>query len=276
MTAPDAAPPSPSTTHSPSPSPSGWRKAASFAADFLVPVALYYALRAAGLGLYLTLLISAAIPAAVAVLRLIRQRQVSGLALYTLVMMLLSTGASLIAGSPRFMLAREAWLTGVTGIWFTASAWAAQPLAYLYSRPLLERRRWSGNIPYDWDELWERLPRFRRLWQVGSVLWGVALLTDAALRAIMAYTLPVDAVPALGSALYAVTTLVLMVVTNVYYTASGLYNVRSRLYAPLRTQPPQQAQAHSSDSSQAMRNSRAPARNVSISATRSGSSSERL
>lgn len=214
--------------------PAGWRKAAGFATDFLAPVALYYALRAAGLGLYLTLLISAAIPAAVALVRLVRSRRIAGLALYTLVMLLLSTGISLVAGSPRFMLAREAWLTGVTGIWFTASAWSAHPLAYLYSRPLLERRPWSGNIPYDWDDLWTSLPRFRRLWRVGSALWGIALLADAALRAVMAYTLPVDAVPALGTALYALTTLVLVVITNVYYIASGLYDVRSRLYAPLR------------------------------------------
>lgn len=212
----------------------GWRKAAGFAADFLIPVGLYYVLRAVGIGLYLALLISAALPATVALVRLLRSRRVEGLALYTMTMMLLSAGISLIAGSPRFMLAREAWLTGVTGVWFTASSWTTRPLAYLYSRPLLERRSWSGNIPYDWDELWSRLPRFRRLWRVGSALWGVALLADSAVRVVMAYTLPVDAVPALGTALYLITSLVLVVITNVYYIASGLYNHRSRLYAPLR------------------------------------------
>ncbi|OLZ64242.1 hypothetical protein AV521_36290 [Streptomyces sp. IMTB 2501] len=210
------------------------RKAAGFAADFLVPVGLYYALRAAGLGLYLTLLISAVLPATVALVRLFRSRRVDGLAVYTVTMMLLSTGISLIAGSPRFMLAREAWLTGATGVWFLASAWTARPLAYLYTRPLLERRSWAGNIPYDWDDLWARLPRFRRLWRVGSALWGVALLADSALRIVMAYTLPVNAVPALGTALYIGTSLVLIVTTNVYYVASGLYDRRSRLYAPLR------------------------------------------
>lgn len=209
----------------------GWRKAAGFAADFLLPVGLYYVLRAVGVGLYLTLLISAALPAAIALVGLLRSRRVEGLALYTLTMMLLSTGISLIAGSPRFMLAREAWLTGVTGIWFVASAWTARPLAYLYSRPLLERRIWSGNIPYDWDELWSQLPRFRRLWRVGSALWGIALLADSAVRVVMAYTLPIDAVPALGTALYLVTSLVLIVITNIYYIASGLFNRHSRLYA---------------------------------------------
>ena len=39
-------------------------------------------------------------------------------------MLVLSTLVSLIAGSPRFLLARDAWLTGLTGIWFIASCWA--------------------------------------------------------------------------------------------------------------------------------------------------------
>jgi hypothetical protein len=90
------------------------------------------------------------------------------------------------------------------------------------------------DIPGDWDELWERLPRFRRIWRVGSVLWGVALLVDAALRVLMAYTLPINSVPALGTTLYLTTTVVLIVVTNLYYGFSGLYHRQSSLYAPLR------------------------------------------
>ncbi len=50
----------------------------------------------------------------------------------------------------------------------------------------------------------------------------------------MVYTLPVGAAPALGTALYLVTSLVLIVITNVHYIASGLCNRRSCLYAPLR------------------------------------------
>jgi uncharacterized membrane protein (DUF485 family) len=49
----------------------------------------------------------------------------------------------------------------------------------------------------------------------------------------MAYTLPVDSVPALGTALYVATAVVLIVITNVYYFRAGLYDRRSALYAPL-------------------------------------------
>ncbi|MEZ0067709.1 hypothetical protein ABIA32_003724 [Streptacidiphilus sp. MAP12-20] len=202
-------------------------------AEFVVPTALFYGLRAFGLSIYLTLIIASVLPATVGVLRLVRSRKVDGLALYLLVIMVLSTGVSLIGGSPRFLLSREAWLTGVTGAWFIGSVWTARPLAFHYTRPMLEHRTGWTSIPGDWDALWERLPRFRRIWRVGSVLWGVALLADSAVRVLMAYTLPVDAVPALGSALYLATSLVLIVITNIYYAVSGLYDGRSRLYAPL-------------------------------------------
>lgn len=209
------------------------RKAAGVAADFLVPLALYYGLRAAGVAIYLTLLVSTALPAAVGAVRLLRTRRLGGLGVYTMTMMVLSTGVSLIAGSPRFLLARDAWLTGVTGLWFLASARTRRPLAYLYTRPMLERRTRAMGVPADWDTMWQRLPRFRRLWRVGSVLWGAGLLADAVARAAMAYTLPVDSVPALGTALYVATAVVLIVVTNVYYVRAGLYDRRSALYAPL-------------------------------------------
>ncbi|WP_143094202.1 VC0807 family protein [Streptacidiphilus jiangxiensis] len=204
--------------------------------DLAVPTAMFYVLRAAGLGLYLTLVLSAVLPAGVAVLQWFRSRERDGLALYMLSMLVASALVSLVSGSPRFLLAREGWLTGITGLWFIASLRASRPLAFLYTRPMLEGHRRLADIPGDWDELWERLPRFRRIWKVGSVLWGVALLADSVVRVIMAYTLPMDSVPALGTLLYVATSVVLIVITNVYYVASGLYDRRSRLYDPLREQ----------------------------------------
>jgi len=49
----------------------------------------------------------------------------------------------------------------------------------------------------------------------------------------MAYTLPVDIVPALGSGLLIATSLVLLVMVNVVQFRAGMFDPRSRLYAPL-------------------------------------------
>lgn len=210
--------------------------AATTLVDLGLPVGLYYGLRAAGVGVYLALLTSAAVPAAVAAFRLVRSRRVDGLALYVLITMLLGAVASALSGSPRTLLAREGWLVGLTGLWFIGSVWAGRPMAFRYSRPLLERR--TGPPGVSWDELWERLPRFRRIWRLTSVAWGAGLLADAAVRVAMAYTLPVDAVPALGTALYVGTSLLLIAGTNVYYLRAGLFDPRSALYLPAERDQP--------------------------------------
>jgi hypothetical protein len=100
--------------------------------DVVLPLAVYYGLRAAGVGIYLALLGGALACAAGAAVTLARTRRVTGMTGYVLTMMLLSTGVALLVGSPRFLLAREGWITGVTGLWFIASLATHRPLAYLF------------------------------------------------------------------------------------------------------------------------------------------------
>ncbi|CAM5732362.1 hypothetical protein STENM223S_10746 [Streptomyces tendae] len=59
------------------------------------------------------------------------------------------------------------------------------------------------------------------MWRRLTVLWGVGLLCDALLRVVMAYTLPVDTVPALDGVLYAVSWIGLQVVTQVVLHRTG-------------------------------------------------------
>jgi hypothetical protein len=73
------------------------------------------------------------------------------------------------------------------------------------------------------------------MWRIASVLWGVGTLLDAVLRWIMAYTLPIDVVPALTQVLLIGTAVVLFVVTNVYYVLCGAMDGDSRLYDPAGT-----------------------------------------
>ena len=65
---------------------------------------------------------------------------------------------------------------------------------------------------------------------VSSVLFGIGALLDAALRVVFAYTLPPDVVPATATAMFAITSVVLIVVTNAYYLCCGVFDRRSALY----------------------------------------------
>ena len=198
----------------------------TLAIDLVLPIGLYYGLRAAGLTTYLALLLSALVPAVSALVQFLRERRLDGMATFVAGVILLGLAVSLISGSTRFMLAKDGWVTGVAGLWFLGSIRARRPLAYLGARPLLEGRFRSDGT--SWEVLWEESPRFRRIWRVSTAIWGAAMILDGAVRVLMAYALPVDAVPALGGLLWPVTLVLLQLVNGVYYEWSGLWRITRR------------------------------------------------
>lgn len=194
-----------------------------YAIDIAVPIALYYLLRSAGVSNLLALTAGAAVPACSALVILRFTHRFDAVSVLVLASFVVSIIASLIARNPRFLLAKEGFLTGVWGVWFLASLAAQRPAAFAFARPLMEGRRVFAG--HDWDALWQSEVRFRRIWQISTVIWGAALLVDAALRVAMSYTLPVHTVPALGGLLWPVTFVVIQVITNVYYHRAGLYRI---------------------------------------------------
>lgn len=68
------------------------------------------------------------------------------------------------------------------------------------------------------------------MWSVATAMWGIGLILDAAARVLMAFTLPPDSVPGLGTVLYVATVVILNVVTNSYYVACGVFRRGSGLY----------------------------------------------
>lgn len=187
------------------------------------PIALYYGLRSGGVGDLVALGVGAAVPGVGAGVKIVRDRKVDKLAVVVMTTMLASMGVSFITGSTRFLLAKDGLITGAWGLMFLVSVRTRRPAAFLFTRPLLEGR--SAFTAGSWDVLWEGAPRFRRIWRVSTLMWGLGLIGDAGVRVAMAYTLPVAVVPALGGAVYPATFVVLQVITNVYYHRSGLWTL---------------------------------------------------
>jgi hypothetical protein len=199
------------------------RQVGMLAFGIAAPTALYYLLHGMGASNLAALSIAAILPALTALYKLAVKRQVDAIALVVLATIVVSLVTSVIAHSPRFLLARDGLVTGLWGFWFIATLRARRPAAFLFARPLMEGRRVFGNK--SWDSLWQTEAKFRRIWQVSTVIWGLATLADAVIRIVMAYSLPVDVVPALGAALWPVTFVVIQLVTNVYYHRAGLYRI---------------------------------------------------
>ncbi len=197
--------------------------AATLAAEVILPIALYYGLRAAGTSVYLALLVGAVVPAAVSVATLVRSRTMDQVGTFMLTTMLLGVAVSLIAGNPRFLLAKEAWVTGAVGAWFLISAGRRRPLAFVFARAMLEGR--PRFTPEPWEALWNRNPSFRRTFRISSLIWGVGMIADAVARVAIAYTLPVDLVPALSAGLSALTITVLAMIDQINYARTGFHKV---------------------------------------------------
>lgn len=201
--------------------------------DMAAPIAMFYVLTGAGLSSFAALLLSAVLPGLSTVYQVVKVRHLDSLAVFMVSVTVISAVASLFTGSPRFLLAKDGWITGLCGLWLLATTWANPPVVMMFARPLLEGR--IGPNGESWSLMWQRLPRFRRLWRMASIVWGLATVLDGIARFIIAYTLPVKAVPALNGVQYIVLFVLLQIVTNIYYFRAGLYNPHSDLYAPLRT-----------------------------------------
>jgi len=199
------------------------RQLALLAFDIGAPTGLYYALHGAGLSNLAALSIAAVAPGLAAVYKLVVKHRVDAVALVVLATIVLTVVLSLVAHNPRFLLARDGLITALWGFWFIATVRARRPAAFLFARPLMEGRKVFGTRP--WVSLWETDAQFRRIWRVSTIIWGAGMLIDAVIRVVMAYSLPVGVVPALGAALWPVTFLLIQVVTNIYYRRAGLYRI---------------------------------------------------
>ncbi len=197
-----------STTTSESPS-SPWAFVVTVVCDVVLPVGLYYLLRACGAGEITALLLSGSAPALHTLHSAIRHRRLDAIGVFTLALLVASAVASLLTSDPRIALARNGLFTALAGIWLLVTLFTGRPFTYQALRTLLPGKTTTL------ERLWTSDASFRRVWRGLTVLWGVGLLCDALLRLLMAYTLPVDSVPALDGVLYGISWIFLQVITQV-------------------------------------------------------------
>ena len=205
----------------------------TMAVDIVAPIALYYGIRAAGGSVWLALVAGGVAPAVSALAGLLARKRIDMTGVVMLAALAASAAFSLITGSPRALLARDGLVTAGWAGYMYLSLLARRPATFTVSRPLLEGRRvfdpatrhWVRPVGHSWDDLWQRLPRFRWIWWICTVIWGTAVLTDAVIRVIVAVTLPISVVPAIGGALWPVTFIMLQVATNVFFARSGFWRI---------------------------------------------------
>ncbi|WP_405712787.1 MULTISPECIES: VC0807 family protein [unclassified Streptomyces] len=211
VTAPAAVAPAATAPHSP-------RKEAlldsmmPLLVDVAVPLASYYALKAAGLSTFAALAWSSVLPAVRTVWSVVRGRRLNGLAALIVTVNVVSLLTSLAVGDPRLMLAKDSGVSSIIGLVILVTALKGQPMMSAGLRPVLVK----GDAANDtaWQRLSAHSAAFRRAEIRFSAVWGTALLGECVVRAVGAYTLPVETMVWLGT--------VIMVMTMVFaFLVSG-------------------------------------------------------
>ncbi len=167
--------------------------------DVVLPLVLYYALRAIGASSWTALVAGAAVPLVRVAVAAATRRRVESAGVFTLTLLAAGTAVGLLTAEPRLLMARESWLTAVVGVWILATLRARRPLLFTAT---------TGFMPAEaaaaWHRAWDNSPEFRRTLRGMTWAFGLAFLADAAARIAMAYTLPLDLVPLLSVALLVV------------------------------------------------------------------------
>ncbi|KAB8191811.1 hypothetical protein FH608_028025 [Nonomuraea phyllanthi] len=183
--------------------------------NVVAPLVVFYGLRAAGAGQWPALVLGALPPGIRAVWTVATRRRVDGLALFTLSILALGVGASFLTGSPRFLLAKDGWMTAVGGLWILATL----PRTPFYFQVIRTITAGAGRERVETE--WRRSPAFRHMLRVATAIWGVGLVLDAGVRVVLAYSLPVDRVPLISGLQYVAAFLILEVSSQIYLRRAG-------------------------------------------------------
>jgi hypothetical protein len=164
--------------------------------DVALPMALFYVLRSFDVDALWALLISALPPVIRSGYVLVRHRRIDPLSAFVLAVLLVNGAVALISGDPRLLLVRSAWVGLLLGGLMLASLVAGRR-PFLFRAICTVQPARTGELEAGWaaDE------GFRQQWRTMTLWWGVGGVLLGCAVVLMAFTLPVDVVPFLDTAL---------------------------------------------------------------------------
>jgi hypothetical protein len=162
--------------------------------DVAVPLAGFYVLRGLGIGPLIALLLSGALVLPSVAYSVWQQRKISMLTVFTVSVLVAGALMSLITGSPRLLLVREAWLFLLVGLWMLGTVPTRRPFIMIMGRSIVIAKVGMDGLAR-YEARWDAEAAFRRATRILSAVWGLVFSLDALVQVAIAYTLPVDQVP---------------------------------------------------------------------------------
>jgi hypothetical protein len=136
--------------------------------EVIVPMVLFYGLRAAGVSQWWALMAGVLVAAPYVGWTVARNRRVDLIALFTLSVLVLSVVLGLL-------------VTVVVG----------KPAQLTLGRTVAEVKRGAEGAAA-WAARWDTDARFRRGLRIDTAVWGAVLLANAVAHVVLVYTLPID------------------------------------------------------------------------------------
>src|ERR1700761_6941098 len=159
------------------------------AVNFLLPW-LAYRLALPRLGETGALIASAVPPIVWSLIELVRFRRVDALSVLVVTGIVLSVAAMALGGSPRMLLLRESLVSGAVGVVFLLSLPMRRPLIFYLARATVAREMAGGAAHF--EALWRERPALASAMRLMTLVWGIGLTGETALRSWMALTWPIE------------------------------------------------------------------------------------
>ncbi|MEU8270420.1 VC0807 family protein [Sphaerisporangium sp. NPDC049002] len=170
--------------------------------DVVPVIGTYYVCRALSVSEYAAMLTAASVGFLRVAYVAVRQRRFDGFAAFMGVVFGVGMILSLLTGDAKFLLAIKSVTTAVAGLIFLGSCVAGRPAAFAVAKRFGAE---DADTARRWDVLYAAEPMFRRTYLVMTLVWGIALLVESAVRLPLVYWLPTDVMAGLSSILLVAT-----------------------------------------------------------------------
>ena len=156
--------------------------------DAGLSVGAYLLVKGLGASLFQALLVGTLVAAARAVYVIIKRREVDAFSIFMIITFGVGLALSLLTGSARFLVAKDAISTGISGLIFLGTLIAGKPMMFYLSQ------RFAAPTAAErtgWHQRWAEAAAFRSHFRRLTLVWGIGFLLEAGLKLILVLTLPV-------------------------------------------------------------------------------------
>lgn len=164
--------------------------------DIGLPLAAYYGLRALGADEWVSLLASTLVAGVRTVRTALRERRLNAFSALMLAVFGVGFVLTFVSGDPRVMILKNSAVTLTVGLLFLVTTVAGRPLT------MAAAKAWAPGDAAAIDEAWAHDPAARRGYRVSALVWGLGMVSEAVLRVVLTYLLPVDVMVGLSDVLW--------------------------------------------------------------------------